>query len=124
LRTDVRRHYRGSEALGSWWLSLEKLNETLGQALSPPEGMVFYVLAPDGTTTLHCNFAMIFENPLEMDSPSLTAAAEVMLGTGREATMTLERVECGQTVLALRGRMRARTLPQRRKWMSRQEKAT
>ncbi len=60
---------------------LEKLNEALGQALSLPEGMFFYVLAPDGTTTLHYNFAMIFENPLEMDSPSLQSAAEVMLTT-------------------------------------------
>ena len=62
-------------------LFLEKLNEGLDQALSLPEGMVFYVLAPNGTTTLHYNFAMIFENPLEMDSPSLKAAAEVMLAT-------------------------------------------
>jgi hypothetical protein len=62
-------------------LFLEKLNETLAPALSLPEGMVFYVLAPDGTTTLHYNFDMIFENPLAMDSPSLRAAAEVMLAT-------------------------------------------
>jgi hypothetical protein len=62
-------------------LFLEQLNEALGQALSLPEGMVFYVLAPDGTTTLHYNFAMIFENPIEMDSPSLKESAEVMLTT-------------------------------------------
>lgn len=62
-------------------LFLELLNEELGQSLSLPEGVVFYVLAPDGTTALHYNFAMIFENPLEMDSPSLKEAAEQMLRT-------------------------------------------
>jgi len=62
-------------------LFLEELDAALGQALSLPEGVVFYVLAPDGTTTLHYNFAMIFENPLEMDSRSLKGAAEVMLAT-------------------------------------------
>lgn len=62
-------------------LFLEELNEALAPALSLAEGMVFYVLAPDGTTSLHYNFDMIFENPLEMDSPSLKAAAAVMLTT-------------------------------------------
>lgn len=62
-------------------LFLENLNETLAGALSLPEGMVFYALAPDGTTTLHHNFAMVFENPLELDDPSLRQAAEVMLAT-------------------------------------------
>jgi len=60
-------------------LFLEKLNKALASAMSLPEGMIFYALGTDGTTVLHQNLGMVFDNPLGRYSPSLKAAAEKML---------------------------------------------
>jgi hypothetical protein len=67
-------------ALGAT-LFLDKLSGTLAASLDLPEGTLFYALGPDGTTALHMKLDLVFDNPLEKDSPSLKAAAEKMLST-------------------------------------------
>jgi len=71
---------RVAGALGAT-LFLEKLSEDLTASLSLPEGTLFYVLGQDGTTALHMKLELVFDNPLEKDSPSLKAAAGKMLST-------------------------------------------
>lgn len=65
-------------ALGAT-MFLEKLDERLASALSLPEGTLFYALAKDGTTVLHQKLSLVFDNPLNQDSPTLKASAEKML---------------------------------------------
>ncbi len=68
-------------ALGAT-LFLDQLSETTAACLSLPEGTFFYALDEDGTTAMHMNLGLVFDNPLEKDSPSLKAAAEKMLSSG------------------------------------------
>lgn len=62
-------------------LFLEPLTESLMRGIPLPEGSLFYVLAGDGTTAMHMNLGLVFDNPLKKDSPTLKHAAEKMLST-------------------------------------------
>jgi hypothetical protein len=71
----------GANVIGAVGVSifLEELNKTVAGGLSLPDGMLFYALAPDGTTTLNKNAKFIFADVRKHDSPSLKAAADEML---------------------------------------------
>jgi len=67
-------------ALGAT-LFLEPLTKSMVSGFVMPEGSLFYVLAGDGTTAMHMNLGLVFDNPLKKDSPTLKTAAEKMLTT-------------------------------------------
>jgi hypothetical protein len=68
---------------------LDDLSQRINDALSLPENLLFYALAPDGTATLNRNTRLNFMDPKAQGSKSLTLAAEKMLST-TEGAVTYE----------------------------------
>jgi hypothetical protein len=68
---------------------LEDLSQRINDALSLPNNLLFYALAPDGTTTLNRNTQLNFADPRAQESESLRLAAEKML-TITEGEVTYE----------------------------------
>jgi hypothetical protein len=68
---------------------LEDLSQRINDALSLPNNLLFYALAPDGTVTLNENTQLNFEDPRAQGSESLRLAAEKMLSTA-EGDVTYE----------------------------------
>ena len=68
---------------------LDALSERIDDALSLPASMVFYAIAPDGTTILHRNTQLNFEDPREQGIESLRLAADKMLSNS-EGEVTYE----------------------------------
>jgi hypothetical protein len=60
---------------------LNDLSQRINDALSLPENLLFYALAPDGTVTLNRNTRLTFMDPTSQGSESLRLAAEKMLST-------------------------------------------
>ncbi len=68
---------------------LDVVSERIDDSLSLPGSMVFYALAPNGTTTLHRNTQLNFEDPREQGFESLRLAADKMLSNS-EGEVTYE----------------------------------
>jgi hypothetical protein len=74
---------RDGEVVGGLGASvfLDDLSQRIDDALSLPVSLVFYALAPDGTTTLNRNTLLNFKNPREQGIDSLRLAADKILST-------------------------------------------
>lgn len=68
---------------------LDAVSERIDDALSLPGSMVFYALAPDGTTALHRNTQLNFGDPRGQGIESLRLAADKMLSNS-EGEVTYE----------------------------------
>lgn len=68
---------------------LDDLSQRLDDAVSLPENLIFYALAPDGTTTLNRNTQLNFKDPRQQGIKSLRLAADKILST-REGKVTYE----------------------------------
>jgi len=60
---------------------LDDLSHRIDDAVSLPENVFFFALAPDGTTTLHKNTQLNFKDPRQQGVESLRLAADRMLST-------------------------------------------
>ena len=82
---------REGEVVGGLGVSmfLDALSERIDAALSLPGSMVFYALAPDGTTALNRNTQLIFDNTREQGIESLRVATDKMLSNS-EGEVTYE----------------------------------
>ncbi|MGD8617931.1 MAG: cache domain-containing protein [Gammaproteobacteria bacterium] len=74
---------RDGEVVGGLGASvfLDDLSNRIDAAVSLPENLFFYALAPDGTTTLHKNTQLNFQDPRQQGIESLKLAADRMLST-------------------------------------------
>jgi len=71
---------------------LDDLSQRINDALSLPENLIFYALAPDGTVTLNKNTQLNFVDPKAQGSESLSLATEKMLSTMEgEVTYVFEK---------------------------------
>ena len=61
---------------------LDKLNEQILEALHLPDNMIFYALDEKGITALHFRKEYIFQDPTELDSPSLANAVKEIIAKG------------------------------------------
>lgn len=60
---------------------LDDLSQRIDDAMLLPDNLVFYALAPDGTTTLNRDPRLNFEDPRQQGIESLRFAADKMLST-------------------------------------------
>lgn len=74
---------RDGEVVGGLGASifLDDLSQRINDALELPENLIYYALAPDGTTTLHRNTQLNFADPRVQGIESLRRAADKMLST-------------------------------------------
>jgi hypothetical protein len=74
---------RDGEVVGGLGASvfLDDLSNRIDAAVSLPENLFFYAIAPDGTTTLHENAQLNFKDPRQQGIESLKLAADRMLST-------------------------------------------
>ena len=68
---------------------LDPFNEQIVKALHLPGNMIFYALDEKGTTALHFRKEYIFQDPTELDSPSLADAVREIL-QNREGVIRYE----------------------------------
>ena len=76
----VKRNGKVVGGLGAS-IFLDDLSHRVNDAVSLPENLFFFALAPDGTTTLHKNTQLNFEDPRQQGVESLSLAADRMLST-------------------------------------------
>jgi hypothetical protein len=74
---------RSGEVVGGLGASifLDDLSNRIDAAVPLPQNLLFYALAPDGTTTLHKNTQLNFQDPRQQGTKSLKLAADRMLST-------------------------------------------
>ena len=74
---------RDGEVVGGLGASvfLDEISHRIDNALFLPENLVFYALAPDGTTTLNRSTQLNFEDPRKQGIETLRLAADRMLST-------------------------------------------
>jgi len=82
---------RNGEVVGGLGASvfLDDLSNRIDSAVPLPENLIFYALASDGTTTLHKNTQLNFQDPRQQGVKSLKLAADRMLST-QEGEVTYE----------------------------------